>query len=193
MGGTGSGRRCNSRTETCEYQQFDIREWRRNGLLVPGRSFYSGWWRIEIDVPREDRAKPVRVALNHIGNHATILVWLPWTNCAYGGMRPWFLCPNCYHRVGVLYAESRSIGCRRCFRLAYPTENTSRHKRELFRAQAIRMKLGGSVSLVDPFPARPKGMHLRTYLRLSAKADMAEAIVFGELSRFLRREFKSEG
>ena len=43
MGGWGSGRRSNSKKITSDYQQFDIREWQRRGLLVPfgGRGFVA--------------------------------------------------------------------------------------------------------------------------------------------------------
>jgi hypothetical protein len=44
----------------------------------------------------------------------------------------------------------------------------------LIKTQAIRMKLGGSPSLADDFPKKPKGMHWRTYYRLRQKADDAE-------------------
>jgi hypothetical protein len=42
------------------------------------------------------------------------------------------------------------------------------------------MKLGGSGSLGDPFPPRPKGMHKRTYLLNFVKAEELEG-------RFLTR------
>src|SRR5215472_3911589 len=41
-------------------------------------------------------------------------------------------------------------------------------------AQTIRMKLGGSGSLADKFPDRPKGMHWRTYYQLKEEAGDAE-------------------
>jgi hypothetical protein len=44
----------------------------------------------------------------------------------------------------------------------------------LIKTQAIRMKLGGSPSLVEDFPEKPKGMHWRTYDRLRQKANEAE-------------------
>jgi hypothetical protein len=36
------------------------------------------------------------------------------------------------------------------------------------------MKLGGSPSLVEPFPDKPKGMWWRTYWRLKREAQEAE-------------------
>jgi hypothetical protein len=41
------------------------------------------------------------------------------------------------------------------------------------QAQKIRIKLGGSGSLAEPFPEKPKGMHWLTYLRLRARAHAA--------------------
>ena len=45
-----------------------------------------------------------------------------------------------------------------------------RHERALAKAQAIRMKLGGSGSMAELFPLKPKGMHNRTYQRLRLEA-----------------------
>ena len=42
------------------------------------------------------------------------------------------------------------------------------------RAQKIRMRLGGSVNMMEPFPERPKGMHLDTYIRLFWEHHEAE-------------------
>jgi hypothetical protein len=33
------------------------------------------------------------------------------------------------------------------------------------------VRLGGSANLLDPFPAKPKGMHWRTYRHLRARAQ----------------------
>ena len=44
------------------------------------------------------------------------------------------------------------------------------------------MKLGGSGSLADPFPARPKGMHRARYLRMYRKAMAREEVFLGAIS-----------
>jgi hypothetical protein len=44
----------------------------------------------------------------------------------------------------------------------------------LTKTQAIRMKLGGSPSLAEDFPEKPKSVHWRTYERLRQKANEAE-------------------
>lgn len=47
-----------------------------------------------------------------------------------GGKRPWFVCPTCRQRVGVLYhAPARPFLCRRCYGLAYPSQYQSRDQR----------------------------------------------------------------
>ncbi len=48
------------------------------------------------------------------------------------------------------------------------------HDRALSQTQDIRIKLGGSPSLAEPFPDKPKGMWWRTYLRLRGVAQEAE-------------------
>jgi hypothetical protein len=47
-------------------------------------------------------------------------------------------------------------------------------RRGVSQAQKIRMRLGGSVSLFEPFPEKPKGMHWLTYLRLRTRAEAPE-------------------
>jgi len=49
------------------------------------------------------------------------------------------------------------------------------------------MQLGGSASLMDPFPARPKGMHWRTYRRIFGKAVANEEAFLGGFAGWLNR------
>lgn len=47
----------------------------------------------------------------------------------HGGKRPWFACPTCQRRVGVLYhASGLPFRCRTCCKLAYPSQYQSRNQ-----------------------------------------------------------------
>ncbi len=107
-------------------------------------------------------------------------IWLAWTHCNYGGHRPWFICPGqgCGRRVAVLYGGRGVFACRHCYRLAYESQREQPHYRRLRRAQVIRMKLGGSGSMAEPFPVKPKGMHWRTYERLRLEEERAGRLSF---------------
>lgn len=89
-----------------------------------------------------------------------------------GGRRWWFTCPGCGRRAAKLYTRPGAdlFLCRGCHGLGYTSQRESPMFRALSQAQKIRMDLGGSPATVDTFPAKPKGMHWRTYWRLRAKA-----------------------
>jgi hypothetical protein len=106
---------------------------------------------------------------------------ITWTVCHFGGQRPWFICSvysggrYCGRRAAVLFAAGELFACRRCYGLAYASQQEAPRDRSLSRAQKIRMQLGGSPSLLEPFPPKPRGMHTQTYMRLQARAQAAEA------------------
>ena len=84
-------------------------------------------------------------------------VWLEWTRCHYGGQRAWFLCPaaGCGRRVAILYL-GEIAACRHCHSLSYDTQREASWSRALRKAQSIRRRLGGSGSLAEHFPDKPK-------------------------------------
>lgn len=98
------------------------------------------------------------------------------TACNFGGERPWFICPGvaCGRRVAVLYGLGKYFLCRHCYDLSYSSQRRDKKDRALRRAQKIRIRLGGSVAMTEPFPKRPKGMHHDTYMRLFWKHNEAE-------------------
>ena len=65
-----------------------------------------------------------------------------------------------------LYGVRRDFRCRCCAHLAYKSQREDQMSRQLSKAQTIRLRLGGSASLLEPFPEKPTGMHWRTYERL---------------------------
>jgi hypothetical protein len=95
-------------------------------------------------------------------------VHLEWTPCNFGGDRPWFVCPGteCGRRVAILYGPGKYFLCRHCYDLRYESQREDNKDRALRRAQKIRMRVGGSANMMEPFPEKPKGMHHDTYMKL---------------------------
>ena len=58
------------------------------------------------------------------------------------------------------------FGCRQCHKLSYTSRDESPHDRVMERARGIRLRLGGTPSLLDQFPDKPKGMRWKRYQRL---------------------------
>jgi hypothetical protein len=99
-----------------------------------------------------------------------------WTPCNFGGERPWFVCPGvgCGRRVAILYGPGKYCLCRHCNDLRYESQRDDKKDRALRRAQKIRKRLGGSANMMEPFPEKPKGMHLDAYIRLYWECHEAE-------------------
>ena len=196
MGGIGSGNwyRWDKRDAVEDYRRLDVRRWQRNGYLEPGRWFSWQWTRdgetlasIGVTVEAD------RVILNyrHRGgsgerNAEEYPVRLDRTACTYGGTRAWFICPavGCGRRVAILYGGG-IFACRHCYRLAYESQREAAHSRALCRARKIYARLSGDPNCLD-MPDKPKGMHWRTYERLSAAAEAAEALSWAGMAYKLK-------
>ena len=95
------------------------------------------------------------------------------TPCNYGGNRTWFLCPQCWQRVAVLYGAGKYFWCRHCYDLTYSSQQESRADRLMRKARKIRAQLGASNSFMEPILFKPKNMHQKTFDRLRKEADNA--------------------
>jgi hypothetical protein len=74
------------------------------------------------------------------------------TATAFGGRRRWFACPQCARPCRVLFGNGRFL-CRRCWGIGYRSQRESRWSRTISRMQKLRARLGGSASLLEPFPS----------------------------------------
>ena len=191
MGGLGSGDwyRFNKKTTTGKCHSIDVRYLHREDLLKPGHWFSLRWSRagretgsIRCTVIGNEKAEKVILTYRHRSGQGSEWedVWEPvslsWTACNFGGERPWFVCPGagCGWRVAVLYGPGRYFLCRHCYELVYGSQREDKTQRALRRAQKIRKRLGGSDNMMEPFPEKPKGMHLNTYMKLFWEYHEAE-------------------
>lgn len=187
MGGYGSGRGP-GKTTTESQQRVDIRYLNQKGWLKPGLLLPLSWTcRGEPSGSITAIVSADRLTLHYRhrendGEWQTVEepVPLEWQPCRYGGRRAWFRCPgvvngkHCNRRVAVLYGAGKYFLCRHCYGLCYQMQREDRKGRHLLKAQNIRQKLGGSGSMANFFPPKPKGMHWRTYQRLEEEAEHAE-------------------
>jgi hypothetical protein len=98
-----------------------------------------------------------------------------YTATNFAGRRQWLQCLSCRKGCRVLFGGSY-FRCRRCHGLKYEAQYEPRWLSGTSRAQKIRERYGGSGSLDEPFPEKPKGMHWRTYDRLTAQDERLTAI-----------------
>lgn len=114
-----------------QFHALNVTQLNRGGWLYPNTT-YEWVWRtnkgssieavkitalesaVELSIPVESTRMLQRVALIY-------------STGPHGGKRPWFTCPRCQRRVGILYhAPFRPFFCRRCCNLAYPSQYQSR-------------------------------------------------------------------
>ena len=108
------------------------------------------------------------------------LVPLDYTECNFGGYRPWFRCPDCSERVGKLHMPPGGyrFACRSCHGLGYASSRQSgqpvhraiqRYKNAFEKADAEGRRPHPNN---DPYlPDRPKNMHRETFQRLSGEVE----------------------
>ena len=183
MGGVGSGRWPGLRKGLVkDHLELDVHELHRERRLEPGEWCYWTWWRgnravltvmIQALDDAVELAYPPRTRGMGRGVRQTRYdVLLAWTACTFGGGRPWFVCPGetdgvpCGRRAAKLYYRDGLFLCRLCQDLAYASQGRGLRTAPLRKAQGVRLRLGGSLDIRDPFPPRPKGMHRATHARL---------------------------
>lgn len=194
MGGIGSGRRwrTDGNETTDDYRQLDVHRLHRTGYLAPYRSFVWQWLRngVRISWVNID-TEPGCIVINYRHRRRSAewqdgrsIVPLVWTPCNFGGQRPWFICPvaGCGRRVASLYAGC-VFGCRRCFRLAYQCQRETYGDRASRRADKIRERLGWEAGILNYAGDRPKGMHWRTFWRLTHQQDTFARVSFVEAAQ----------
>ncbi len=133
------------------YAAFNVHRIARGGGLSPGGESH-------LSIIVEGRAETIQ--LTH-------------TVPGFGGKRAWFRCPMCGGRRAKLYFVGR-LACRECAGLRYRSRSETQRTRLTRKILKIRDKVGGSDSLMSPFPPKPADMWWRTYLRLREQEEEIE-------------------
>ncbi len=204
MGGFGSGRYGGKKkAEHC--RTLDINKILKSGALRPG--YHGGWQWSEngnvvanINFSSTDNLVTFKYRVRTNGDEwesveqPTPIVW---TNCRYGGQRPYFQCPGvvsgnrCHHRAIKLFSGGKYFLCRHCYNLAYNSQSETRHDRLLRRANKRRMALGGEPGICA-WIKRPKGMWKRTHDRHKAEILSAESKATAEFVRMFSGRLNKE-
>lgn len=116
-----------------DFHALDILELARGGWLTP-LSKYDWVWRTH------EGAQETSVTIMVLKDSLQLLfsggayrihqpVRLTYSIGPNGGKRPWFVCPTCPRRVGVLYhTDGQPFRCRTCWELAYPSQYQARNQ-----------------------------------------------------------------
>lgn len=180
MGGYGSGRKFGADC-TEDFRSIDIRRWQRDGHIVLGRYFDVEWKRngekiAAISVKIENEQIRLTYFYQKYGGEWENLdypVRLQTTACHYGGIRYWFTCPaaNCGRRIVKLYSGGKIFACRHCYKLAYKSQRETPGDRAIRKADKLRDKLNWDPGILNSCGWKPKGMHWKTYYRLTTIYD----------------------
>jgi hypothetical protein len=171
----GDGRRTVEQTRV-----IDIGTIRRAGFVgKPARN----WWKWR-DKAYDAGIRPTywNRGLIELPNQVLRTAEVSWR---FGGQRFYFIC-ECGRRVEKLHAfRDRPWRCRHCYQLTYATRQATQRHRHVIKVQKIREHLGGSLSLLDGFPPKPKGMHRKRYERLRWRHDAATQQGLGMTAAYL--------
>lgn len=198
MGGFGSGRQDGAGC-TDDYWLIDIRRWHRDGLISPGQQINWQWLRNGEQVASiggKVETGQIRLSYSYQrhGEEKENLdypVRLQTTACNYGGERFWFLCPaiGCGRRVAILYLGDKIFACRHCYHLSYQSQREAPDDRAHTKADKLRNKLGWTPGIANPNGKKPKGMHRKTFKKLSLEYTRNAVIAArGLMEKFERLE-----
>lgn len=168
MGALGSGcwTRIGCKTKTGERLAFDIRLWRRKGLLHPGRLQFQDGAVVDVEQGRATYRKQWALTLDHEPVAIEEVIPILWRDCHLGGSRPLFSCPGCSRQCFILYSHGEVYRCRKCAKLAYSSQSRRAWQRARDRANRLLQRLHPAALLGSQLPPRPSRMHRKTYAKL---------------------------
>lgn len=104
-----------------------------------------------------------------------------------GGEETYFCCPRCAARVKRLYGGDVRFLCRTCLGLVHASTQERPGNRATRRNRKLRRRLGVGTGIGDWIGPKPKGMHQKTFEKISARIHAAEADVYDDMLILMNR------
>jgi hypothetical protein len=205
MGGSNSGRH-DGRPTVENGLTLDLYNLLRKGLFAPSQSRSGSivWTRVgsgervgSIGYEARMQGEDGYVRLHYTTTNAyseekrnsNYTIELTTTLQPFGGRRWWFVCPRTADLVSKLHLPNGAavFASRKAYRLGYRSQRETAHDRALSRAQDLRYRLGGSMTLLEAIPEKPKGMRWKTYDRKVARIEAAERVSNAHLLLFVKK------
>lgn len=176
--------------KTTDCCRIDIREMKRRGFLELLEYDGAFQWNLPgIAFPVSFALAKGGIMISHQDRQHRCLEYLVpvvSTNCHMNGSRPWFNCPECGRRSAILYSVLASkFACRKCQRLAYPSQSEAVGNRAHRAANNIRRRLGWKVGTANPEGDKPRGMHWSTFEKLHTRYAKAARAAWMDTARSL--------
>jgi hypothetical protein len=203
VGGYGSGGRNKRHTHLEGRRRISVRHLRRHGLMQAG-TLSSFSWTDNWDRPTgsiQIVGGPDSVTLVYSVRSNDTEEWRPIEDevefarvpKSFGGEQVYFFCPRCGRRVLELALGQERFRCRICLGVVHASSQQSPTDRAMRKADKLKKLLGAEPGL-DSFYFRPKFMRQKTFERIDARIQAAEAEVndahirlLGRLTRLDRR------
>lgn len=162
--------------------QIQVSDLKKAGGLMPHHTYELSWANgSQADVTTDETGLSLSYSYKGENRHSRIM--LSYSECNYGGHRPWLVCPmrSCTKRAGVLFHYHGCFMCRRCTGLLYSSQCATANWRATERMWKLRVKHG--IKRGDFRPpytiARPKGKHYRTHKREIQRLERIEDKAWG--------------
>jgi hypothetical protein len=197
MGGLGSGGHNSKGRRIVEGQYWlDATNLKRRGILQSGTSHQLFWKgsgdrtspsirirggedAVELEYSWRRGDEPWQVHKEHVS--------LRHRERHFGGRETYFLCPKCARTVKRLYPGGVRYLCRTCHGLVHASTQERTGNRATRKNQKLRRRIGAEIGLGDWIGPKPKGMHRKTFERISARIHAAEAEIHDDMLVLLNR------
>jgi hypothetical protein len=151
-------------------------ELRRVGVLSPHHTDDDFWAAVPYceGVEAVYNAERRELSLYAQGFPDTVVA-VTWTECRFGGVRPWLLCGVCGSRRLNLHRVGERWACRECHGLRYECQRRKPADRAKLRADRIRLRYNSSdFRALGGLPTKPLHMHLKRYYLDQVKLHKAD-------------------